>query len=48
MSIFIAMLAFDSEALLGAAKLGVLAGSLVAALLGLAWGAVLVRRLRPA
>lgn len=38
MSIFIAMLAFDSEALLGAAKLGVLAGSLVAALLGLAWG----------
>lgn len=38
MSIFIAMLAFDSEALLGAAKLGVLTGSLVAALLGLAWG----------
>lgn len=40
MSIFIAMLAFDDEALLGAAKLGVLAGSLLAALLGLAWGAV--------
>lgn len=40
MSIFIAMLAFDSEALLGAAKLGVLAGSLVAALLGLAWGMI--------
>ena len=39
MSIFIAMLAFESEALLGAAKLGVLAGSLVAAVLGLAWGA---------
>ncbi len=40
MSIFIAMLAFDSEALLGAAKLGVLVGSLVAALAGLVWGAV--------
>jgi len=40
MSIFIAMLAFKDETLLGAAKLGVLAGSLVAALLGLAWGAV--------
>lgn len=40
MSIFIAMLAFESEALLGAAKLGVLAGSLIAAMLGLAWGAV--------
>ncbi|MBY4594811.1 Na+/H+ antiporter NhaA [Ottowia caeni] len=46
MSIFIAMLAFESEALLGAAKLGVLAGSLVAALLGLAWGAF-YQRLRP-
>ena len=40
MSIFIAMLAFESEALLGAAKLGVLAGSLVAAMLGLAWGVI--------
>lgn len=40
MSIFIAMLAFESEALLGAAKLGVLAGSLAAALLGLAWGVI--------
>lgn len=40
MSIFIAMLAFDSEALLGAAKLGVLAGSLIAATLGLSWGVV--------
>lgn len=40
MSIFIAMLAFESEALLGAAKLGVLAGSLIAAMLGLAWGVV--------
>lgn len=38
MSIFIAMLAFDSEAALGAAKLGVLTGSLIAILLGLAWG----------
>lgn len=39
MSLFIAMLAFDDATLLGAAKLGVLAGSLLAALLGLAWGA---------
>jgi NhaA family Na+:H+ antiporter len=46
MSIFIAMLAFDSETLLGAAKLGVLAGSLVAALLGLAWGAMYRRTTR--
>lgn len=46
MSIFIAMLAFDSEALLGAAKLGVLAGSLLAALLGLAWGTVYRRALQ--
>lgn len=38
MSIFIAMLAFTDEALLGAAKLGVLVASLVAALLGLACG----------
>lgn len=38
MSIFIAMLAFDDAALLGAAKLGVLTGSVAAALLGLAWG----------
>ena len=38
MSIFIAMLAFPDETLLGAAKLGVLLGSLVAAMLGLAWG----------
>jgi len=46
MSLFIAMLAFESEALLSAAKLGVLAGSLTAALLGLAWGAV-YRRATP-
>ncbi|HEU4805240.1 MAG TPA: Na+/H+ antiporter NhaA [Nitrobacter sp.] len=46
MSIFIAMLAFENEALLSAAKLGVLLGSLMAALIGLAWGLVYVRRLR--
>jgi NhaA family Na+:H+ antiporter len=46
MSIFIAMLAFSDENLLGAAKLGVLLGSLVAAILGLGWGFVLARRLR--
>ncbi|PDT73541.1 Na+/H+ antiporter NhaA [Bradyrhizobium sp. C9] len=45
MSIFIAMLAFTDEALLNAAKLGVLLGSLAAAMLGLGWGAVYVRRL---
>lgn len=44
MSIFIAMLAFTDDTLLGAAKLGVLMGSLVAALLGMAWGVVYVRR----
>lgn len=44
MSIFIAMLAFESEVLLGAAKIGVLAGSLIAAVLGLAWGVVFQRR----
>lgn len=38
MSIFIAMLAFDDPQLLGAAKLGVLLGSLIAAILGLLWG----------
>ena len=46
MSIFIAMLAFFDERLLNAAKLGVLLGTLVAALLGLGWGAQYVRRLR--
>lgn len=44
MSIFISMLAFSDEGLLRAAKLGVLFGSLVAALLGLGWGAAYVRR----
>nr|WP_314480151.1 Na+/H+ antiporter NhaA [uncultured Pseudomonas sp.] len=43
MSIFIANLAFANPAALGAAKLGVLAGSVVAATLGLAWGAWRVR-----
>lgn len=38
MSIFIAMLGFQDEGLLGAAKLGVLLGSVLAAVLGLAWG----------
>ena len=46
MSIFIAMLAFSDERLLGSAKLGVLLGSLVAATLGLGWGARYVRRER--
>lgn len=46
MSIFIATLAFADRDLLGAAKLGVLLGSLVAALLGLGWGAIYARRLR--
>jgi Na+:H+ antiporter, NhaA family len=45
MSIFIAMLAFNDERLLSAAKLGVLLGSLVAAMLGLGWGTACVRRL---
>jgi NhaA family Na+:H+ antiporter len=46
MSIFIAMLAFTDERLLNSAKLGVLSGSLVAAMLGLGWGAKYVRRQR--
>ena len=46
MSIFIAMLAFTDPNLLGAAKLGVLAGSGIAAVLGLVWGAILVKRSR--
>jgi NhaA family Na+:H+ antiporter len=43
MSLFIAMLAFTDESLLDAAKLGVLAGSLLSCLLGLAWGWLTVR-----
>ena len=46
MSIFVANLAFDQAGLLDAAKLGVLCGSLVSALLGLAWGMSLQRRYR--
>ena len=46
MSIFISLLAFTDETLLAAAKLGILLGSLVAAILGLSWGALYVRRLR--
>ena len=44
MSIFIAMLAFTDENLLGAAKLGVLMGSLIAAVLGMAWGMIYARK----
>lgn len=44
MSIFIGMLAFSDPNLLAAAKLGVLGGSVVAAVLGLLWGTVLIRR----
>lgn len=44
MSIFIASLAFANPNLLSAAKLGVLLASLVAAILGLAWGSLQVRR----
>jgi NhaA family Na+:H+ antiporter len=44
MSIFISMLAFSDQELLRAGKLGVLLGSLVAATLGLGWGATYVRR----
>ena len=46
MSIFIAMLAFADANLLAAAKLGVLAGSTLAAVLGLAWGALRARAAR--
>lgn len=44
MSIFIGMLAFSDPNLLGAAKLGVLLGSVIAAVLGLIFGVMLVRR----
>lgn len=43
MSIFIGTLAFNDEVLLGAAKLGVLAASLTAAIIGLVWGVVYLR-----
>ena len=49
MSIFIAMLAFHDPQQVADAKLGVLAGSTIAAVCGLAWGAVYGRRAqRPA
>ncbi|MGF6395424.1 Na+/H+ antiporter NhaA [Pseudomonas plecoglossicida] len=44
MSIFIANLAFADPGALGAAKLGVLSGSVVAAVLGLAWGILSLRK----
>ena len=44
MSIFIATLAFADANLLGAAKLGVLLASLIAAVLGLAWGFIQKKR----
>lgn len=45
MAIFVSMLAFADQQLMDAAKLGVLLGSLCAALLGLAWGVLYRRRL---
>ena len=45
MSIFIASLAFSDPTLLDAAKLGVLLGSVIAAVLGLLWGRLARRRL---
>ncbi|CEA03896.1 Na+/H+ antiporter NhaA [Pseudomonas saudimassiliensis] len=48
MSMFIAMLAFTDDNLLGAAKLGVLLGSVAAAALGMVWGVIYARRLRNA
>ncbi|NLS43753.1 Na+/H+ antiporter NhaA [BEV proteobacterium] len=46
MAIFIAMVAFEDPQLLGAAKLGVLLGSLIAATLGLLWGRYYARHRR--
>lgn len=46
MSIFIATLAFNDKGLLSAAKLGVLAGSAVAGIIGLVFGGFLVWRAR--
>ena len=48
MSIFIANLAFVDPGSLGAAKLGVLSASLIAAVLGLAWGMWSMRKAAPA
>ncbi|BAN48419.1 Na+/H+ antiporter NhaA [Metapseudomonas resinovorans] len=47
MSIFIANLAFTQQELLSAAKLGVLAASLIAGIVGLLYGRVLIARMRP-
>ena len=47
MSIFISLLAFQDENLLNAAKLGVIMGSVLAACLGLSWGALRVRNKEP-
>ncbi|AFK67112.1 Na+/H+ antiporter NhaA [Pseudomonas putida ND6] len=47
MSIFIATLAFADASLLGAAKVGVLSGSVISAVLGIAWGVLKVRRTHP-
>jgi NhaA family Na+:H+ antiporter len=46
MSIFISALAFSDRQSLAAAKLGVLCGSVIAALVGLSWGWLLLRRRR--
>ena len=46
MSIFIAMLAFNDDKLLDAAKFGVLLGSLISVTLGLGWGAEYAQRRR--
>ncbi|MFJ4290634.1 Na+/H+ antiporter NhaA [Cupriavidus sp. NPDC089707] len=47
MSIFIATLGFSDANLLGAAKLGVLLASALAAVSGLTWGFIYARRLKP-
>jgi NhaA family Na+:H+ antiporter len=48
MSIFVGGLAFADAKLLGAAKLGILAGSAIAALLGLGYGFAMRKRLQHA
>ncbi|MFP3557342.1 Na+/H+ antiporter NhaA [Paraburkholderia sp. SIMBA_049] len=46
MSVFVAMLAFPDENILGIAKLGVLIGSLISGCLGIAWGFAYARQRR--
>ena len=46
MSIFVGGLAFEDAALLGASKLGILAGSAIAAALGLSYGFAARKRLQ--